>query len=92
MSKTLTEVTEAARLGEPLTNDELRFAVCAYDVLIAQFKVERYVDQLQEFFVAGEAVPEEYLTPANHPDNPDFVTWYRTFLNLEVEPNASEKP
>lgn len=33
--RTLSDITDAARRGEAVTEEELRLAVCAYDVFIA---------------------------------------------------------
>lgn len=79
--RTLQQITDAARRGEPATEEELRLAVCAYDVFIAQLELEKDPKQLQKFFVAAEAVPREYIGPANDPDNQDAVDWHKAFIN-----------
>jgi len=81
MARTLQQITDAARRGEPATEEELRLAVCAYDVFIAQLELEKDPKQLQKFFVAAEADPREYIGPANDPDNPDAVDWHNAFIN-----------
>lgn len=81
-AKTLDQITHAARVGAKLTVDELRFAVCAYDVLLAQLDVSRYPVQLSAYFQAAETPPEKYIGHANHPDDPGFQEWYRAFKSL----------
>lgn len=34
--RSLEDITDAVRRNEPATEDELRLAICAYDVLLAQ--------------------------------------------------------
>lgn len=82
MPKTLEQITSAARRGEELTVDELRFAVCAYDVLLAQLQLDRDPEQLHAYFGASTTPPELYLGENNHPDNPDFREWYATVNGL----------
>jgi len=85
--RTLSDITDAARRGEPVTEEELRLAVCAYDVFIAQLELEKDPKQLAKFFVAAESDPREYIGPANDPDNPEAVAWHKAFINTEVKEN-----
>lgn len=85
--RTLSDITDAARRGEPVTEEELRLAVCAYDVFIAQLELEKDPKQLAKFFVAAESDPREYIGPANDPDNPEVVAWHKAFINTEVMEN-----
>lgn len=75
----LHEITDAARRNEPATEEELRLAVCAYDVLMVQLELDKDPKQLAKFFTAAEASPEDYLGPANDPRNPDVVAWHKAF-------------
>ena len=84
--KTLNQITQAARIGHPLTEEELRLAVCAYDVMIAQLNPNDHLEVLAEYFKAAEASPKEYIGWGNHPDNPDFVKWYAQ----NVTPNFNQ--
>jgi len=82
--RTLSDITDAARRGEPVTEEELRLAVCAYDVFIAQLELEKDPKQLAKFFVAAESGPREYTGPAN---DPEVVTWHKAFINTGVLEN-----
>lgn len=80
--RTLQEITDAARRGESATEDELRFAVCAYDVFVAQLELDRDPKQLAKFFIAAESDPREYLGEANAPTRADVQAWHRAFINV----------
>lgn len=75
--RTLDEITTAVRRNEPVTTDEMRLAIVAYDVLMAKFNIEKYPALMHEYFIAGDAVPEVYVGAANHPDNADAVAWHK---------------
>lgn len=81
--RTLHEITDAARRNEPATEEELRLAVCAYDVLLAQLEVENDPKQLEKFFAASTRAPLQFIGPANDPRDPDVVAWHRAFINVE---------
>jgi len=53
--KTLTEITNAVRRDQEVTEDELRYAVVAYDVLIAKFNIPQDRQMMEEFFKAAKA-------------------------------------
>lgn len=78
----LQEITDAARRGEPATEDELRYAVCAYDVFVAQLELDKDPKQLQKFFVACESDPREYIGEANDPARKEVREWHRAFINV----------
>lgn len=80
--RTLQQITDAARRNEPVSELELRFAVCAYDVLLAQLELEKDPKQLQKFFVAAEADPRAYIGPANNPLNAEARDWHKAFINV----------
>ncbi len=40
--RTLAQITDAARRGEPVSHGELLYAVVAYDVLLSQFEIEKH--------------------------------------------------
>ena len=83
--RTLQEITDAARRNEPITPQELRYAVCAYDVFLSKVDLEQNVEQLQEFFIAAESIPLEYIGPANDPNDPNVVNWHKAFINVGTE-------
>ena len=87
--KTLNQIVESARIGEPLTNNELRFAVCAFDVLLAQLDISQNPEQLASYFVAAELPPEAYLGENNHPDSAAFREWYTAFKNFGAKKNET---
>ena len=79
---TLTEITEVVRRGEPVSIDQMRYAICAYDVLLANLKVNENATLLEKFFIAAEMEPKKYIGWDNDPDNPDFVAWHKAFINV----------
>lgn len=81
--RTLDQITTAARQGLPASVDELRLAVCAYDVLMANLKVVENAVQLAEYFKAADTVPEIYLGPNNDPREPGVKEWHEAFINIE---------
>ena len=86
--RTLQEITDACRRCEPVTGEELMYAVCAYDVLLAQLELERDPKQLQKFMVAAEADPRVYIGPANDPLNAEARDWHKAFINVGQEEAA----
>lgn len=78
----LHEITDAVRRNEPATEEELRLAVCAYDVLMVQLELDRDPKQLQKFFFAAEAAPDAYLGPENDPRDPGVAAWHRAFIKV----------
>lgn len=81
--RSLEDITDAVRRNEPATEDELRLAICAYDVLLAQLQLDKNPVLLAEFFKAGEADPLTYIGPANDPRNPEAVAWHKAFKKVE---------
>jgi len=80
--RTLQQITDATRRNEEATEEELRFAVCAYDVLLAQLELEQDPKQLQKFFIAAEADPRAYIGPTNNPLNAEARDWHKAFINV----------
>jgi hypothetical protein len=80
--RTLDEITTAVRRAEPVTTEELALAVCAYDVLLAKLEVDKNPVQLQEYFVAGDNDPAEYIGPENDPRNAESVNWHKTIIGV----------
>jgi len=80
--RTLDEITTAVRQNLPVTEEELRFSVCAYDVLLSRLKTENNPVQLQEYFIASGCDPEVYVGPENDPTNPEAVAWHKAFLSF----------
>jgi len=83
--RTLDEIVKAIRSGLPYTEEETRYAVVAYDVLIAQIYLDRNPVQLAEFFRAAETSPIEYVGWVNDPENPEAREWYVAMNNVGVE-------
>jgi hypothetical protein len=78
----LHEITAACRTGEPIDQELLILAICAYDVLMAQITNDN-MNQTQvkaEYFKAGDSEPAKYIGWNNHPDNPEFQSWYRSLV------------
>jgi hypothetical protein len=80
--RTLTEITNATRRNEPVTVDELRYAVCAYDVMFAQSQPSEHRPLMKAFFQAAESDPREYVGWNNDPENPEAVAWHRSQINM----------
>lgn len=91
--RTLDEITTATRRAEDVTVEELTFAVCAYDVLLSKLETDQNPVQLQEYFVALEGDPEEYIGFCNSPKNPEFIKWHNAFIgpNVPKGDNVDEK-
>jgi hypothetical protein len=78
--RTLDEMTRAVRRDEIVTDWELRYAVVAYDVMLAGMELEKDPVRLQKYMVAGDSCPKEFAGPANDPQNPESVAWHRAFI------------
>lgn len=78
----LHEITDAVRRNEPATEEELRLAICAYDVLMVQLELDKDPKQLEKFFTAAELNPEDYLGPENDPRDPKVAAWHKAFINI----------
>ncbi len=81
--RTLAEITDDARRGIEAEPKELLYAVCAYDVLLAQLKLDEQPILLKEFFIAGESCPKEYIGWANDPENEEVRAWHQAFINVD---------
>ncbi len=79
--RTLDQIVAAVRSGQAVPHDELRRAVVAFDVLLAQLDLPRDPKALAEYFRAAESVPAEYIGEANDPDNAEAVAWYTAMHN-----------
>jgi len=92
--RTLDEIVASARLNEPLDPDEGRYAIVAFDVLLAQLNLDQDAERLKEWMVAATNSPQEYAGEANDPQNPDAVAWYRAMHGVQVptEPSQGELP
>lgn len=80
--RTLAEIVSAVRLNGPTTPDELRYAVAAFDVALAQMDISRHHDQLNEYFKAAGLPPRQYVGEANDPEKPAAVEWYRQTIAI----------
>lgn len=88
--RTLNEITAAIRSGGTYTEDEARYAVVAYDVMVAQLQVPENPVQLQHYFLAAESSPIEYIGWANDPDNPEAVAWYKAMNHVGEQDGNDE--
>lgn len=75
--RTLDEIVAAARLNEPLDLGEARYAITAFDVLLAQLDLDQDVARLQKWITAATMPPRDYIGEANDPREPEAVEWYR---------------
>jgi len=89
--RTLTEITNAARRNERVSFIELQYAVCAYDVMIAQSQPDQHRPLMEEFFRAAESDPRGYIGLNNDPNNPDAVDWHRSQINMTPIFEAAKK-
>ncbi len=89
--RTLTEITNAVRRGQDVTEEELRYAVVAYDVLIAKLHITQDKQMVEEFFKASEGDPREYIGWVNDPANPEAVDWHTNHVNIEPVIEAAKK-
>lgn len=78
----LADIVDAVRRNEYAHVEELRYVVCAFDVLLAQLEVERNPEQLGKYMLAAESCPKEYIGNANDPGNPEVVRWHKAFVNV----------
>lgn len=83
--RALDEIVAAARLNEELDPREARFALVAFDVLIADMQLEHDVAKLQAWMQAAVTPPDRYIGEANSPENAEAVEWMRAMRG------ASEK-
>lgn len=77
--RTLDEITTAVRRNEPVTDEELRYSVCAYDVLLALLELDKDPVRLKQYMTAGDMCPREYIGPANDPSEPSVQEWHKAF-------------
>lgn len=80
--RTLDEIVTAARLNEPLEPDEARYAIVAFDVVLARLDLEKDAIRLKEWMTAALLDPQKYIGPANDPQNPEVVDWYRSMHGI----------
>ena len=89
--RTLTEITDAVRRNEAVTEEELRAAVVAYDVFLAQIDITKYPEALAEFFKATDGDPRDYYGPENDPNRPEVAEWHTAFINVKPNNNKRKK-
>lgn len=80
--RTLNEITASIRSGEGFDVQEARYAVVAYDVLVAQLSVDIDPVRLVEYFKAAETSPLEYIGWINDPENPEATEWYKAMKKV----------
>lgn len=83
--RTLQQITDAARRNEEVTEKEALYAICAYDVLLAQLELEQDVPKLTKFMTAAEMDPQVYIGRDNDPYNLDAVAWHKAFINIDKD-------
>ena len=85
--RTLDEIVAAVRSNETYTEDELVYAVVAFDVLLSQLKLDEDPQRLQHWMVAAINSPKEYAGPYNDPANPEVEEWYKAMHNVTAHPH-----
>lgn len=63
--RTLSEITAAVRQGDPVTGDELRYAVVAYDVMVAQMELpnDPALPAVRQWYTAMHRAGEDKRAP-----------------------------
>ncbi len=91
--RTFDEINYAVRANKPVTFDELRYIIVAYDVLLSKLKIPDNAVQLKEYFLAGMSDPKKYAGFENSPENPEFILWYKAFnaIPQALEDDQSNK-
>lgn len=86
VARTLEEITLAIRAGEPHTEREARYAVVAYDVLMAKLSTDKDIQasQMNEYGRALDLPPLDYIGPDNDPENPAAVRWLKAMSDCQV--------
>lgn len=82
--RTLDEIVAAVRSNETYTEDELVYAVVAFDVLLHQLDLLGDAPRLQRYFIAAEADPRKFIGEANDPQNPEAVAWYKAMHSVQL--------
>lgn len=86
--RTLDAITAAVRQGQDVTEEELRYAVVAYDVLVASLNLPNNPDQLRHYFQAAESDPRVFVGEANDPAFAGAREWYAAMHNAGREPET----
>ena len=89
--RTLSQITAAVRQGDPATGDELRYAVVAYDVMVAQMELPNDPARLFHYFQAADNDPREYIGQANDPAFPGARQWYAAMHGAGNEKKTLDK-
>lgn len=88
--RTLDEIVAAVRSNETYTEDELVYAVVAFDVLLHQLDLPNDTTRLQKYFIAAESSPREFIGEANDPANQEAVAWYKAMHTLPTGCNCNQ--
>lgn len=91
--RTLSEITAAVRQGDPVTGDELRYAVVAYDVMVAQMELPNGPARPGRSTTSRRrtTTPREYIGQANDPAFPDARQWYAAMRGAGNEKKTLDK-
>ena len=89
--RTLTEITNAVRRDQPVTQLELRYAVAAYDVMVAKMHISQDDQMIAEFFRAAESDPKKYIGWENDPMNKHSTEWHKNVINMTPIFNQAKK-
>lgn len=84
--RTLDQIVAAIRSDTPYTEEEARYAVVAFDVLLSRLSLDQDVARLQEWMTAAILSPRVYAGQANDPENPEAVAWYRAMHSVTARP------
>lgn len=74
--RTLNDVVAAVRLGQATTEEELRTAVVAFDVLLYALDLPNDPERLRAYFKAAEMDMLEFIGPNNDPNSEEQRKWY----------------
>lgn len=88
--RTLDGIVSAVRTNETYTEDELVYAVVAFDVLLAQLDLSQDHERLLRWMTAATMDPREYAGEANDPANQEAVRWYKAMHDVELPTTRDE--
>lgn len=74
--RTLDQIIDKVRRGGTVATDDLRYAVVAFDVLLAQLDLPSDVARMEKYMQAAALPPRRYVGEGNDPENPEAVAWF----------------
>lgn len=79
---TLETIIDMVRTGGRPDYNDLRYAVAAFDVLIAGLHLEQDVSRAELWNIVSKQSPFETVKAHNDPDNPEHTAWYIAFNRI----------